>query len=76
MKFVAIDWGTSSFRAWLIEHDQIVAEIESDKGVKHFSQGDHTAYLQEALLDWQGEYKSVIAIGMIGSSIGMFRYNY
>ena len=72
MKFVAIDWGTSSFRAWLIEHDQIVSEIESDKGVKHFSQGDHAAYLQEALLDWQGKYKFVIAIGMIGSSIGLY----
>ena len=72
MKFVAIDWGTSSFRAWLIEHDQIVAELESDRGVKHFSQGDHVAYLQEALLDWQGEYKFVIAIGMIGSSIGLY----
>ena len=62
MKFVAIDWGTSSFRAWLIEHDQIVVEIESDKGVKHFSQGGHASYLQEALLDWQGDYKFVIAI--------------
>ena len=72
MKFVAIDWGTSSFRAWLIEPDQIVAELESDRGVKHFSQGDHVAYLQEALLDWQGEYKFVIAIGMIGSSIGLY----
>jgi 2-dehydro-3-deoxygalactonokinase len=72
MKFVAIDWGTSSFRAWLIEHDQVMAEIETDQGVKNFSQGDHAAYLQEALLDWQGEYKFVIAIGMIGSSIGLY----
>ena len=72
MKFVAIDWGTSSFRAWLIEHDQIVAEIETDQGVKNFPQGEHAVYLQEVLLDWQGKYKFVIAIGMIGSSIGLY----
>ena len=72
MKFVAIDWGTSSFRAWLIEHDQIVAEIETDQGVKNFPQGEHAVYLQEVLLNWQGKYKFVIAIGMIGSSIGLY----
>jgi len=71
MKFVAIDWGTSSFRAWLIERDQISDYIQTDKGVKNFPAGAHPAYLTEVLGKWQGEYQLIIAIGMIGSNIGL-----
>lgn len=71
MKFVAIDWGTSSFRAWLIEHDQIADYLQSDQGVKNFASGSHRAYLTEVLGKWQGQYEHIIAIGMIGSSIGL-----
>ncbi len=71
MKFVAIDWGTSSFRAWLIEHDQISDYLQTDQGVKNFASGSHRAYLTEVLGKWQGQYEHIIAIGMIGSSIGL-----
>lgn len=71
MKFVAIDWGTSSFRAWLIEHDQIADYLQTDQGVKNFASGAHREYLIEVLEKWQGQYEYVIAIGMIGSSIGL-----
>ena len=71
MKFVAIDWGTSSFRAWLIEHDQICDFIETDQGVKNFSAGAHGAYLQKILSNWDEKFSFIISIGMIGSSIGM-----
>jgi 2-dehydro-3-deoxygalactonokinase len=71
MKFVAIDWGTSSFRAWLIEHDQISDYLQTDQGVKSFASGSHRAYLTEVLGKWQGQYERIIAIGMIGSSIGL-----
>ena len=71
MKFVAIDWGTSSFRAWLIEHDQVTDYLQTDQGVKNFASGSHRAYLTEVLGKWQGKYEAIIAIGMIGSSIGL-----
>ena len=71
MKFIAIDWGTSSFRAWLIEHDQIADYLQTDQGVKNFASGSHSAYLTEVLDNWQGQYEHIIAIGMIGSSIGL-----
>jgi len=76
MKFVAIDWGTSSFRAWLIERDQISDYIQTDKGVKNFPAGAHPAYLNEVLGKWQGEYQLIIAIGMIGSSIGLYETDF
>ena len=71
MKFVAIDWGTSSFRAWLIEHDQISDQIDTDQGVKNFTEGAHSKYLSEVLAKWSGQFNFIIAIGMVGSSIGM-----
>ncbi|CAN2185216.1 DgoK 2-keto-3-deoxy-galactonokinase [Candidatus Nanopelagicaceae bacterium] len=71
MKFVAIDWGTSSFRAWLIEHDQISDQIDTDQGVKNFTEGAHSTYLNEVLAKWSGQFNFIIAIGMVGSSIGM-----
>jgi 2-dehydro-3-deoxygalactonokinase len=76
MKFVAIDWGTSSFRAWLIEHDQVCDYLQTDQGVKNFPAGSHSAYLVEVLGKWQGQYDRIIAIGMIGSSIGLYETDF
>lgn len=71
MKFVAIDWGTSSFRAWLVEHDQILDQIWTDQGVKNFSSGAHAQYLHKVLKPWNDQFSFLISIGMIGSSIGL-----
>jgi len=71
VKFVAIDWGTSSFRAWLIENDQVSDQIETDKGVKNFTSGSHASYLDEVLRIWQSKYDFIVSIGMIGSNIGL-----
>ena len=76
MKFVAIDWGTSSFRAWLIERDQVSDYLQTDQGVKNFASGSHSAYLIEVLGKWQGQYDRIIAIGMIGSSIGLYETDF
>ena len=76
MKFVAIDWGTSSFRAWLIEHDQVTDYLQTDQGVKNFTSGSHGAYLTEVLSKWQADYEAIIAIGMIGSSIGLYETDF
>lgn len=72
MKFVAIDWGTSSFRAWLIEHDQVADYLQTDQGVKNFTSGSHGEYLAKVLSKWHGKYEATISIGMIGSSIGLY----
>jgi len=76
MKFVAIDWGTSSFRAWLIEQDQVTDYLQTDQGVKNFKSGSHGAYLAEVLSKWKADYEAIIAIGMIGSSIGLYETDF
>jgi 2-dehydro-3-deoxygalactonokinase len=44
--------------------------------VKNFASGTHPAYLTEVLGKWQGEYELIIAIGMIGSNIGLHETNF
>lgn len=72
MRFVAIDWGTSSFRAWLIEDGKICDQIQSDQGVKNFKAGEHESFIKLALGVWQEKFAFIISIGMIGSSIGLY----
>lgn len=72
MRFVAIDWGTSSFRAWLIQDERICDQIDTDRGVKNFQQGEHAEYLSVTLAPWRDNYSFIISIGMIGSSIGLY----
>jgi 2-dehydro-3-deoxygalactonokinase len=72
MRFVAIDWGTSSFRAWLIEDGKICDHIQSDQGVKNFKAGEHESFIKLTLGVWQEKFAFIISIGMIGSSIGLY----
>lgn len=40
MQFIAVDWGSSRFRAWRIEADgQISDTRESDQGLKSVTDG-------------------------------------
>jgi len=71
MSFVAIDWGTSSFRAWLIENGKVRDHIESDKGVKSFKAGEHKGFVLSSLEIWKDKFSFILSIGMIGSSIGL-----
>jgi 2-dehydro-3-deoxygalactonokinase len=72
MGFVAIDWGTSSFRAWLIEDGKVSDYIESDQGVKSFKAGEHNSFVLSILDVWKDKFSFILSIGMIGSSIGLY----
>ena len=39
-KWIAVDWGTSSFRAYLIENEIVSDRIETQDGMKFISQND------------------------------------
>lgn len=71
MSFVAIDWGTSSFRAWLIDNGKVRDHIESDQGVKSFKAGEHKGFVLLSLEIWKDKFSFILSIGMIGSSIGL-----
>ena len=72
-RFIAVDWGTSSFRAYLMDADgAILAQTESSRGVQTLKAGEHEAVLAEALLNWRRADATapILMSGMIGSRQG------
>lgn len=72
-KLIAIDWGTSSFRAWLLGTEgKVMEEIPSGPGILSASEGDFDAAFEAAIGHWLSLYPDlpVIASGMITSRNG------
>jgi 2-dehydro-3-deoxygalactonokinase len=72
-EFIAVDWGTSSFRAYLIgAGGAIVDRIESARGVQSIGAGEHEPLLFTLLSPWRraNEAPPILMSGMIGSRQG------
>jgi 2-dehydro-3-deoxygalactonokinase len=67
-KLIAVDWGTSRLRAWLVDTDaRVLAETESEKGIGAID-GGHEAIFESAVAGWPPV--PAIMAGMIGSRQG------
>jgi 2-dehydro-3-deoxygalactonokinase len=67
-KLIAIDWGTSRLRAWLVDVDgRVLADAENDKGIGAIDRG-HEAIFESAVAGWPTV--PAIMAGMIGSRQG------
>jgi 2-dehydro-3-deoxygalactonokinase len=67
--FIGVDWGTSSFRAYLADAQGRALETLPDgRGALALQSGEHEAYLRERLAPWPR--LSVIACGMVGAKQG------
>jgi 2-dehydro-3-deoxygalactonokinase len=76
--YIAVDWGTSSFRAALIAPDgEILNEIASQRGILSFKQGEFAPYLMSTCAEFAkaGGYVYVLS-GMIGSANGLAEVPY
>jgi 2-dehydro-3-deoxygalactonokinase len=74
MPFVAVDWGTTSFRAALISSDgEILDEIaHADKGILQFRRGEFAPFLVQISRKWTKQGAQLFLLsGMIGSRDGM-----
>ncbi|MBB6469821.1 2-dehydro-3-deoxygalactonokinase [Aminobacter lissarensis] len=70
---VVLDWGTTSFRAYLVDEQARVLDThESENGVQHVPKGEHAAVLSRAVQVWREKYGKldIVAAGMIGSRNG------
>ena len=70
---IALDWGTSSLRAYLLGSGGEVQEIRSwPWGIQHTPAGDFATAFRTAVGDWRERWPHVpaIAAGMIGSRQG------
>lgn len=72
-RLIAIDWGTSSLRAWLMGDAGAVLESRRTKqGIMQVADGDFESVYRDLIGDWIAEHGElpVIACGMIGSRGG------
>ncbi|MGI9402810.1 MAG: 2-dehydro-3-deoxygalactonokinase [Rhizobiaceae bacterium] len=71
-KFVAVDWGTTSFRLWVIGADaSIVASDQEQLGMNTLQQSDYSTVLEECLTKLGvGGNIPVVICGMAGAAQG------
>lgn len=76
--FIAVDWGTSSFRAALIAPDgEILDELAEPRGILSFKQGEFAQYLISTCARMtKAGGQSFVLSGMIGSKDGMAEVPY
>lgn len=68
---LAIDWGSSSFRAWhLNAQGEVLATLSTDQGILGFQGQGFAAYLQNHCGRWLAQSKQVLMAGMVGSRNG------
>jgi 2-dehydro-3-deoxygalactonokinase len=70
---IAIDWGTSRFRAYLVSHSaQVLEEVASAEGIGAVSNGGYPQILLRRCGEWLNSYPKlpVLMAGMIGSRNG------
>jgi 2-dehydro-3-deoxygalactonokinase len=78
-KLIALDWGTSSLRAYLLGEDaQILAERSHPWGIMHSPPGGFAAAFHQAIGDWRASWPAIpaVAAGMIGSRQGWLEAPY
>lgn len=68
---IAIDWGTTGFRAWALDGaGAVLAETRDGPGILAVPEGDFDAAFEAALGPWLGSGAPIIAAGMITSRNG------
>lgn len=76
-RLVALDWGTSSLRAWRLGHGgAVLAERSAPLGILKVAGGDFPAALRDVCGDWLAHGVPAIASGMIGSRQGWVEARY
>jgi 2-dehydro-3-deoxygalactonokinase len=75
---VCVDWGTSSFRAYLASLDgTIIDRVESARGILTIAAGEHEAALAQHIKGWPGVGDlPILMSGMIGSRQGWIEAPY
>ena len=71
-KWIAVDWGTSSFRAYLIENDIVSDRIETKDGMKFIDNNSFEKTFISLIKNWLVDDQTidVLASGMVGARQG------
>ena len=76
--WIAIDWGTTNFRAWLIKNDKVLKEINRPHGIKNIPNKNFEDILNKNIkIPKKNNRKiKIISCGMIGSKQGWLDTGY
>ena len=72
MRFILVDWGTTRFRAFVVDGETIVDRVSSDEGVSALREGQHREVFLKHCRDWLAREPQapVALVGMVGSREG------
>jgi 2-dehydro-3-deoxygalactonokinase len=70
--WIAIDWGTTNFRAFLLENNQVIARLSEPCGLLSVKEAQFAVTLQRLLAPWLNEtpHLPIVMAGMVGSQQG------
>ena len=76
--WVALDWGTSNFRAYLMDNNHIIDQVSTQEGMKFVDQNEFKKTLIKNIDAWNNKFdiKVVIASGMVGAKQGWIEVPY
>ena len=76
--WIALDWGTSSFRAYLVRDKLILDKISTNDGMKFVSNNNFKNILIKNICIWLKNYniKTILVSGMVGSKQGWVEVPY
>jgi 2-dehydro-3-deoxygalactonokinase len=70
-RLIAVDWGTSSLRAWCFDSSgMVIGEYSSDQGLLNVAPGRFAEVLRTAVGPWLRGDSVVLMSGMVGSKQG------
>ncbi len=77
-KWIAVDWGTSFFRAYLIENEKVISVVKTNDGMKFVQNKYFEKTLTKLIEPWlHNKYKiEILASGMVGSKQGWMEAPY
>lgn len=70
MKWIAVDWGTSRLRAWLMDGTSAADSSASDQGMAGLARDAFEPALLSIIDPWLDNAHDVIACGMVGAKQG------
>lgn len=78
--WIAVDWGTSNLRVWLMSDRQVVDAKSSNRGMGSLTPEEFEAALLELISDWLDGYSNdamqIVACGMVGARQGWMEAPY
>ena len=76
--WVALDWGTSNFRAYLMDNNHVIDHVSTQEGMKFVDQNEFKKTLIKNIDAWNNKFdiKVVIASGMVGAKQGWIEVPY